>query len=373
MPERPRPDRRPRRRCRRGPKPMARDVRCHAFLAPGHPRVAGASRDPGPSDVRAVAGVAFPGKPNPDVPRAERDSGRCPAAQDSADVEHGVEPGDVPRKPPLVPGGGKPPPGLRPGDHCGDRVLGPAPAAEPSSPQGGVDVPAASGELLPAEVPGGPLREEAADAILVTLVPTSPFRPLGVSIPAGSCPGTQPVDAPLDMRREARRPPGSTAYLSEDPRGRNRRVRATRITPGSSKHASSMQKLQGHNLAGADHDPGRTSDRLPVLGGGLGDLGGVIRGRDDVDVAHGSQWPGPTRRHAGQSCPSRASMWRTERRRQRSRASPHRPSPPGSHAPCSADTPPSRAHGRRLNLPRGGIRGVHQPTPRPDCWEPPES
>ena len=206
-----------------------------APLAPGYPRVSQASH---PLKNRTLMSRE----------RSATYSGRCPATHDFADVEHGFEPGDVPREPPLVTGGGKPPPGLRPGDHCSDRVLGPAPAAEPGSPQGCVNVPAASGELLPADIPGDSLRDDAADPILITLIPASPFRPLGVSIPGGSDPNTQPVDALLDMRRDAKRPPGSAAYLSKDPRGRNRRVRAPRLTHGSSKDANSMQKLQGHNL-----------------------------------------------------------------------------------------------------------------------------
>ena len=117
-----------------------------------------------------------------------------------------------------------------------------------------------------------------------SLYSASPLRPLWVPIPGGGCPGSQPVYAPLDVRWETRKLPGSAAHLSEDPRGGNHRVRASRITPGSCEDASSVQELQRHDPAGTDHDPGRPPDRLSVLGGGLGDLGGVIRGRNDIDV-----------------------------------------------------------------------------------------
>ena len=40
-----------------------------------------ASRDPGPNNVWAATGVALPGEASPDVPRAERDTGRRPAAK----------------------------------------------------------------------------------------------------------------------------------------------------------------------------------------------------------------------------------------------------------------------------------------------------
>ena len=45
-----------------------------------------------------------------------------------------------------------------------------------------------------------------------------------------------------------------------------------------------MEELQRYDFAGADHDLGCSPDRLPVFGGWFGDLSGVIRDRDDVDV-----------------------------------------------------------------------------------------